>query len=140
MAQLGLDVNLKGRTALVSGASQGIGLATAQLFAEMGATVILLSRSEEKLKEIAKSLQGPNTHRVLAVDLHDRSLLEKKISEILSESTVEILVCNAGGPKGGPLLEANDRFFMEAFETHVLANQLLAKLCLPGMVKSRYGR
>lgn len=140
MAQFGLNTDLKGRTALVSGASQGIGEATARLFAEMGASVILLSRSEGNLKEIADSLPNPERHRVLAVDLNDRNALKEKISKVLKETNVEILICNAGGPKGGPILEAHDESFLEAFENHVLANQLLVKLCLPGMMTRNYGR
>lgn len=140
MAQIGLDTNLSGRTALVGGASQGIGEATARLLAEMGASVILLSRSEEKLKALAQSLPNPSLHQVFAIDLKDRNLLKQKLSEILHKTTIEILVCNTGGPKAGPLLEASEEHFCEAFENHILTNQLLVKLCLPGMVKSNYGR
>lgn len=140
MSPLGLNTNLDDRTALVCGASQGIGLATAEILAEMGASVILLSRSEEKLNEIANSLPRSKIHRVLAVDLLDRVMLKKKVSQVLTETTIEILVCNAGGPKGGPILEASEESFLDAFESHVLANQLLVKLCLPGMIKAGYGR
>lgn len=139
-AAMGLDTSLNGRTALVGGASQGIGEATVRLLAEMGASVVLLSRSEEKLKTIAKSLPNPKSHQVLAVDLQDRNLLQQKLAEVLKKTSIEILVCNAGGPKSGPILSVADSTFLEAFETHILANQLLVNLCLPGMKKSNYGR
>ncbi len=135
-----LDINLTGKTALVCGASQGIGEATARIFAEMGANVILLSRTEGKLQEVAKSLASPERHKILAVDVHDRKTLEAKLNSILAKTSIEILVCNTGGPKGGPIVEAAEDQFLEAFENHILANHLLVRLCLPGMKARGYGR
>jgi 3-oxoacyl-[acyl-carrier protein] reductase len=67
--------------------------------------------------------------------------LETQISALLKErGAIEILVCNTGGPKGGPILEAKEEQFLEAFQNHVLANALLARLCMPGMKEKKYGR
>jgi 3-oxoacyl-[acyl-carrier protein] reductase len=135
-----LDVHLTGKTALVCGASQGIGEATARVFAAMGANVILLSRTESKLQEVAKSLAHPERHQILALDVHDRKTLEAKLNSVLLKSPIEILVCNTGGPKGGPIVDAQEDQFLEAFENHILANHLMVRLCLPGMKARGYGR
>jgi 3-oxoacyl-[acyl-carrier protein] reductase len=135
-----LNLDLTGKTSLVCGASQGIGEATARIFAALGANVILLARTESKLREIAKSLPHPERHQVVAVDVHDRKTLENKLNAIASKNPIEILVCNSGGPKSGPITDATESQFLEAFENHILANQLLVRVCLPGMKARGYGR
>ena len=140
MSQMGLDTNLAGHTALVCGASQGIGQATAILLAQMGASVVLLARTEEKLKITLDQLPRPSAHRILAIDLLDRQKLKQQLQKVLKIHPIDILVCNAGGPKAGPLMDADESAFVEAFESHVLANQLLVQLCLPTMRQQNYGR
>ncbi len=135
-----MELNLKGKTALVGGASQGIGKATAEEFARRGARVILLARSEDKLQKIAKEIEGTG-HRVLALDVVDRPRLQAELSRLLKETgPIEILVCNSGGPKGGPIAEAREEEFLSAFQNHVLANSLMAQTLLPGMKERGYGR
>lgn len=140
MPGLGLNTDLTGHTALVCGASQGIGLATAELLAEMGASVVLLARTEDKLKSIVERLRWPERHQVVAVDLLNRAEVDRKISKVLKDTKINILVCNSGGPKAGLLLDATENEFLQAFEGHLLANQLLVKLCLPSMIQAKYGR
>ena len=135
-----LNLDLSGKTALVCGASQGIGEAAARALAGMGANVILLARTEAKLTEIARTLPSPEKHTVVACDIHDRRELGVKLDQLLAKKPIEILICNTGGPKGGPIVDADDNAFMEAFENHVLANQLLVRKLLPGMKAAKYGR
>lgn len=139
MGRCVIEQDLKGKKALVCGASQGIGEATARLLAQRGAQVILLARSEDKLRSLQAEL--PGDCRYLALDLADRALLESKVKGLLNElRSIEILICNTGGPKGGALIDADETSFISAFENHVLVNSLLARLLVPGMKQQTYGR
>ena len=132
--------DLTGKKAIVFGASQGIGRAIAMAFANQGAQVAVVSRSEEKLQQLLKDMKGKN-HRAIACDVGDLNNLKIKLTDLLSDwKAIEIVVCNAGGPKPGPITEANDDDFLSAFRDHVLANSLTVKLLLPGMKKEKYGR
>lgn len=142
--QFDSQMDLRGRTALVGGASQGIGEATAMRLAAMGASVIVMARSEAKLDALAGRLPNPTgeaRHGVLAIDLGDRETLESGVNRWLRErGAIEILICNTGGPKAGPILDAQDEDFLSAVNGHLLAGARLARLCVPGMKARGYGR
>lgn len=133
-------MDLKGKKALVCGASQGIGQAICFELAERGCEIIALARTKDKLESLISKL--PNSgHRALVLDVADRQKLKNEISDLIRTSgPIEILICNSGGPKPGPITEAGEAQFLEAFQNHVLVNSLLANLVLPGMKASRYGR
>jgi len=86
---------LKGMRAVVCGASKGIGRATAEMLAACGADVIALSRSAPDIPGV----------RSMSLDLEDAAAIEKTIAGILVAGPIHILVNNAGGPPGGPLLD-----------------------------------
>ncbi|UYL07553.1 SDR family oxidoreductase [Bdellovibrio sp. SKB1291214] len=130
--------DLQGKTAVVCGASQGIGEATAKLLAERGARVVALARNEDKLKELVKSFQGSG-HKYFVIDLADTEALKKILPELAQEN-VQILVNNSGGPKGGPLLEASVDEFESPLKAHLKAAHLLVQTLVPSMKKSGYGR
>lgn len=124
------------------GASQGIGKEVALAFAQAGAEVICLARSEDKLKATLDELTKSNPkaqHSMLAVDLSDISKAEAKLQGLL-DKPISILINNAGGPPAGPLIEADAEALLKAFQTHVLAAQKLAQLLVPGMKQLKYGR
>jgi 3-oxoacyl-[acyl-carrier protein] reductase len=134
-------IDLSGKTALVCGASQGIGQATAVKMAELGARVILVARTATKLAETIKSMNRPEDHLYIDVDIGNRNQLRERLTEVQKTTgPIEILVCNTGGPKGGPLAEAGDDEFLSAFENHILGSSLLVKMLLPGMQERKYGR
>ncbi len=136
-----MKINLEGKTALVCGASEGIGAASAHELALLGANVILLARSKDKLDAVLSSLPGPGKHSVMLVDLSDRNLLKETVDKYLKEKgPINILVNNTGGPKSGPLSEASEEDFLNAFKNHVLVSNLLAELLVFGMKQSGYGR
>jgi 3-oxoacyl-[acyl-carrier protein] reductase len=140
-----MNINLKGKRALVCGASQGIGEAIAYELASLGAEIILLARSQDKLEKIraqlpeGKGLTGLN-HQILTLDLRDRSKLAEELKLLQKNGPIEILVNNSGGPKAGSLLEANEKDFLEGFENHILAASLIVNHLLPGMREQKYGR
>jgi 3-oxoacyl-[acyl-carrier protein] reductase len=138
-----MDLNLEGRSALVCGSSQGIGLATAIELSELGATVCLFARNEERLKESLKKLKRPagQKHHYLLADFSKAQEVGTVIQEaIASGARFEILVNNTGGPPGGKISEANIEEFRIAFNNHLINNHQLAQACIPGMKASGYGR
>ncbi len=137
-----MKLDLTNRRALVCGASQGIGEATAHTLANLGAEVILLARSQEKLEAIKQKLstnQGQK-HLTLAVDL----TLVDQVMEALKLATdrgpISVVINNAGGPKGGPLLDATETDFLQGFHAHIIASSVIAKKLVPAMKEQNYGR
>lgn len=135
-----MRINLSEKTALVSGASQGIGLATAKQLAASGARVIALARSRDKLEEMIAKLPGSN-HTFIAGDLLDPGPICDQIKEQLAEhGPIEIFVANCGGPKAGPLTEAQPEDILNAVQAHIIATGRIFKLLQSGMIEKGYGR
>ena len=136
-----ISLSLAGKTALVCGATQGIGRAAAQALASLGATCILLSRNAESLQAAVHTLddRGGQQHRFLVADFADAAALEKVAKE-LGDLHIDILVNNTGGPPAGPVADAKAEGFLAAFHQHLLANHLLASAVLPHMQAQGWGR
>ncbi|MGY0632923.1 SDR family oxidoreductase [Luteimonas sp. A478] len=137
-----MDLNLSGRHALVCGASEGIGRATAEELAGLGATVTVLSRREGVLREVVSGLAGgaDRGHAVAVADSSDTAGLARAVAAVVARSPVHILVNNTGGPPGGPLHAADLQVFEDGFRRHVIANQVLLQAVLPGMREAGWGR
>ncbi|MBD7986652.1 SDR family oxidoreductase [Luteimonas sp. Sa2BVA3] len=137
-----MDLNLEGRHALVCGASEGIGRAAAGELAALGATVTVLSRREDALREVVASLAGgaDRGHALAVADSDDTAALGTAVQAVVARAPVHILVNNTGGPPGGPAHAAALEEFETAFRRHLLANQTLVQAVLPGMRGARWGR
>lgn len=137
-----MNLDLKGKNALVCGSSKGIGKAAAFELAELGANVTLVSRSADKMAAITKEMARVKgqQHDFLAADFTDTADLRKKVRGLTATKPIHILVNNTGGPPAGPITEAELEEFTQAFTTHLICNHLLAKAVLPGMRKEGYGR
>ncbi len=138
-----MQLDLAGRHALVCGASQGIGRASAIELAELGASVTLLARSAAALQALAASLPRPRAgqqHGWRSVDMLDTARLHTVVSELAATQPVHILINNSGGPPAGPAHTATPDAFETAFRQHLLAGQTLLQALLPGMRASGYGR
>ncbi|MEN0059048.1 MAG: SDR family oxidoreductase [Bdellovibrio sp.] len=131
--------NLQGKTAVICGASQGIGAAAAHLLAERGARIIALARTQEKLDQLIQTLPGSG-HRAWAIDLSETARLQSDLVPLLQNESIQILVNNAGGPKGGALLQASVLEFEAPLHAHLLASHVLAQTVVPSMRKAGYGR
>ncbi|NLR61037.1 SDR family oxidoreductase [Chitinophaga polysaccharea] len=137
-----MDLSLKGKTALVCGSTQGIGLAIAVELALLGATCILLARNEDRLKTVLPTLatgEGQQ-HRFEVADFSDIAQVTAVAAKIAASGPVHILINNTGGPAGGPVIEADTTAFTAAFSQHLLCNQVLAQALVPGMIQARFGR
>jgi 3-oxoacyl-[acyl-carrier protein] reductase len=137
-----MNLDLTGKTALVCGSTQGLGLASAVELASLGARVVLMARNEEKLKEArAKlSVSKNQNHAYLIADFSDISTVEKAISAFVVTNPVHILVNNTGGPPGGPAHAAKPEAFLSAFNAHLICNHILAQAVIPSMKLAKYGR
>lgn len=135
-------LDLSGRHALVCGASQGIGHASAIELAELGASVTLLARSADTLKTVADALphRHGQRHRWFAVDMQQTDNLHRALADMVADHPIEILINNTGGPPGGPAHTAEAEAFETAFRQHLLAGQTMVQALLPGMKASGYGR
>lgn len=137
-----MNLDLRNKNALVGGSSKGIGKATAQELAELGANVTLMARSAELLREVMQDLdtsQGQR-HDFIIVDFSDVADLQAKAKALTEQKTIHILVNNTGGPPGGPILSAELSDFTQALNNHLLCNQVLAQAVVPGMKTAGYGR
>lgn len=131
---------LQGYTALVCGASKGIGKATAQMLSRAGAKVVLCARSKDELEEVISNLYGDG-HTSLVMDLEEMDSIENNIKKLISQvGDIEILINNSGGPPGGPLIENNISDFQGPFKRHLFASHMITKLLIPGMKRSEIGR
>jgi 3-oxoacyl-[acyl-carrier protein] reductase len=137
-----MELDLKNKTALVCGSSQGLGFAVATELALLGANVILSSRNENKLQEAIKKLPAgkDQSHQFLALDLSQPATISKSIENILATTTIDILINNAGGPPSLSILDTPAEELNTAFQTHLISSHLLAQLCIPLMKKNGYGR
>lgn len=138
-----MDLNLAGRHALVCGASEGIGRAAAHELALLGADVTVLARRAEVLADVATALPRlteRQRHDALAADMSDAVTLRENVGRLVETRPVHILVNNTGGPPGGRAVDAGTDDYLAAFQRHLLANQTLAQLTVPGMRAAGWGR
>lgn len=137
-----MNIDLTNKNALVCGSTAGIGKAIAKLLAKMGATVTLVARNEEKLKETLIELhheQGQK-HNYFVADFSNPEEVKEKVQIAAQQKIWHILINNTGGPKGGPIFDANPDEFTKAFTQHLINNQNLVQAVVPGMKEADYGR
>lgn len=137
-----MNLNLLHKNALIGGGSQGIGLASAQALAALGANCILLARNVAALKEAVATLDTSlgQTHQYQVADYHQPEQLQALVAHLIADKTIHILVNNSGGPAGGPITEASADAFLTTFQQHLLCNHLITQTVLPGMKDAAFGR
>lgn len=137
-----MNISLRGKTALICGSTQGIGLATAKEMALLGADCILLARNESALREAVASLDQSmgQDHSFAVADFTDPDEVRKVALELVSKKRITILVNNTGGPAAGPVIDAPVASFEAAFRQHLVVNHLLVQALVPGMKEEGYGR
>jgi 3-oxoacyl-[acyl-carrier protein] reductase len=134
-----MDLGLKGRTALVMGASRGLGRAIAASLSREGARVAIASRSQERIEEAAAAIDPTPTPFVAdASDLERLAALPAEVEEALGP--IDILVANTGGPPLGGALDHELEDWERAYRSLVLAPRVLAGAVVPGMRERGWGR
>src|SRR5437879_165719 len=121
-----MDLGIEGRAAVVTGASRGIGLATAKALAAEGARVLLVARSEETLSEAVEAVGGDAAS--LPVDVTDQAAPASIVEECRRRfGQVDVLVNNAGTSRGRSLDELTDEEWDEQWALHVMASMRLMR-------------
>ena len=137
-----MNLNLRGKTAVVCGSTQGLGLASAIELALLGSKIVLMARNEEKMKALIPSLPNPyqQEHEWLVADFNDQPAVKNAIDSYVQAHPVHILVNNTGGPAGGSALDAGSESFLSAFNNHLINNHHLVQAVVPGMKLAGFGR
>ncbi len=133
----------QGKTALITGASSGIGLELARLFARDGYDLVLVARSQQQLMKLAEELQEKSSIsvKVMAKDLSAASAPEEIYAELQQEAIeVDVLVNNAGFATYGMFAEIDLATELQEMQVNMVTLTHLTKLFLPGMLKKRFGR
>jgi 3-oxoacyl-[acyl-carrier protein] reductase len=130
-----MELGISGRTALVTGASSGIGLATSRALAAEGAGVVMVARDPARLADAAAEV-GEGA-RAVASDVTDPSAPARLVA---AAGVVDILVSNAGTSGVRPLAELTDEEYQQQWELNVMASMRLMRECAPPMAARGWGR
>jgi len=136
-------MSVSSQTALVTGASAGLGREYARLFASDGHDVVLVARREDRLAALAAELEAAHgvTATVLPADLADPGSPARIASALDAQGTsIDFLVNNAGFGTVGPVAETDCQRQLDMIQVNVLALVHLTRLLLPGMLERGRGR
>jgi NAD(P)-dependent dehydrogenase (short-subunit alcohol dehydrogenase family) len=134
-----MSPSFSGRTVLVTGASRGIGLATARRFAELGAQVGLVASDQQRLAGAAADVGAP--HHVVAADLTDPAECSRAIAEVTAAlGPVDVLVSCAGVLRRDFIEDVSPADFEQSYRLHVGAPIWLTQGVLAGMRERGHGR
>ncbi len=135
--------SLSGKTAIVCGATQGIGKATALEFARAGARVAIVGRNQDGLLKVSEELAliSPLPHCSVCIDFSDLDATEASAhATVRTLGEVHILVNNTGGPAAGSAIEAKPRDYVTAMAMHLGCAQAWTQASVGAMRAAQYGR
>lgn len=138
-----MHISLENRVALITGASQGLGKAMAERFANSGADVVLLARRQHLLDELADDLIKRTGKKVkgYSCDVSDVCAIEQTWAQVKADfGKVDILVNNAGASARHPIDSLGLDMLQSDFDMKVKAALRLAQLAVPDMRAQRWGR
>ncbi|RFU62810.1 SDR family oxidoreductase [Peribacillus saganii] len=133
-----MELNLKGKVALVIASSQGLGKAIAIQLAKEGAHIMLTSRNEDKLRTVKEKIAGIGEGLVsyCPCDITKPEEIQRLIKQTNDDlGKVDILINNAGGPPGGTFDKFNDEDWQKAFELNLLSYVRIIRAALPDLKK-----
>ena len=136
--------NLKGKTAIVTGSSRGIGKAIAQQMASHGAKVVISSRKLPVCEEVAEELNakhGAGTALAVACNISSKDDLQNLVDESKKAfGDIHVLVCNAASnPYYGPMADIEDEQFTKILHNNIVANNQLIAMVSPEMIARKDG-
>ena len=130
-----MDYKLAGKSALVVGASRGLGAAIAKILAEEGVNVTAAARNTKTIENWSKGLPVKALH----LDLTDNNSVEALINNVSNQS-FNILVNNCGGPLAGPAMGQKIESWQGAFKSMALPMFSITNALLPSMISKKWGR
>jgi 3-oxoacyl-[acyl-carrier protein] reductase len=131
------------KTAVICGATQGIGYECAKALAKQGVKIVLVARNKEKLQQVCTELEEINglQNDFIVADFSQPTQVEQAVRQWVNKgNTAQILINNTGGPKGGAISTAPVNEFLDAFNQHLVCNHIMATALIPGMKASNTGR
>ena len=138
-----MDLDLSGRTALVTGGSLGLGRAMAAAFHGAGADVALVARRENLLAEAKDAIESESGGRVasFSCDVTDARAIERTVAATVAElGAIDILVNNAGQSQTGRFEDITDEVWQADLDLKLFAAIRFSRLVFPGMRERRWGR
>ena len=134
--------NVKNKVAIVTGASQGIGKAISEIYAEAGAHVVCIARNTEKLKElVSEILKNGNSASFISCDINNGDLIETAFKSVIKDyKQIDILVNNAGITKDSLLLRMKEQHWDLVMNTNLKGAYHSTKFVLRQMMRRKYGR
>jgi 3-oxoacyl-[acyl-carrier protein] reductase len=134
-----MDLGLRGKVALVTAASKGLGLGTARALSLEGCRVAINARDAERLSSAAATLPGETL--ALPGDVTDEREPERLVDATLERfNGLDIVVANAGGPPAARALELDDAAILAAIEANLLTSVRLVRAAVPHMRRAGWGR
>lgn len=138
-----MDLGLKEKVVLVTGASQGIGKAIAAAFAAEGSFVVLNARRQQELEQAVQEVRQSGGHAIgVVADLIDAIEVQRLAERAIEHfGTVHVLVNNVGGADGfAPFEQVADEAWINTFQLNVLSTVRLMRAVLPVMKRQHWGR
>lgn len=138
-----MDLEIKGKTALVTASSQGIGKAIAQVLAREGASVIVCSRSSDRLERTMEEIKASAVAQVYGyqINLANQDSCSDFLAQIKADcKKIDILVYNTGGPKVGNFAQVSAEDWEDAHHKILKNYRLLLETLLPQMILAGWGR
>ena len=133
-----MDLGLKGKVALVAGASKGLGFAVARALAAEGASVSISSRDEKAITDAAARIERDTGSRVITmpVDVRDKDAVERWISHSADTlGGIDALMTNSGGPPAGPAVSFDDKAWQDAADLLLFSVLRMVRGAVPHMQK-----
>lgn len=138
-----MDLGIKEKVALITGASAGLGFAAAVNLAKENVKLAINSRSEANLENAARRIfeETGNKPAVVAGDISIDGVAEDLVKKVLEEyGSVDILIGNAGGPPAGPFESHSKETWRKSADLTLFSSINLSRAVIPGMVKKKWGR
>ncbi len=134
-----MDLGIKGKKALVCGASKGLGWGCANSLAREGCEVIIVGRTQANINATAKAMQASSGSKVTAVAA-DITTPEGRVAALAACPQPDILVTNAGGPPPGDFRKFSREDWIKAIDGNMLTPIELIRATVDGMIARRFGR
>jgi len=136
-----MDLGLRGRVALVTAASKGLGRASAIALAEEGAQLVICARGEEALRETEAAIAAVSDVLAIVADVTEPDAPQRLVGAAVERfGRLDVLVPNAGGPPPGRALELDDDAMLAALNANLLTSIRLVRAAVPHMRGEKWGR